>query len=187
MGPLIWLMILCGVAGAETFELQVHVVDGVVDRAWIDRQVEVANQLFAPVDTGFEIAGQDALDASAKHVVTRADRDALAKLVDDNEIHVFVIGKLENVDDDKPVHGVTWRGGGKKYIIIAADSMERVLAHELGHVFGLPHSSYPISIMNKTKRDQPPMADRRFSDEEQAKLGPVIAKLKKQLAIKHAP
>ncbi|MFT3694281.1 MAG: matrixin family metalloprotease [Kofleriaceae bacterium] len=177
MGPLIILL-------SVTFELQVHVVDGVVDQAWIDKQVAMANTLFAPVDASFEVAGQVTLDDSAKHVVTRDDRNALAKLVDDNKIHVFVIDKLENVDENKPVHGVTWRGGGKKYIIIGSDSMERVLAHELGHVFGLPHSKYPISIMNKTKREKPPIEDRRFSDEEQAKMKPVIEKLAKQLATK---
>ena len=32
-----------------------------------------------------------------------------------------------------------------------------VLAHELGHYFGLPHSEYPASIMNKSrKKDRPP-------------------------------
>jgi len=43
-----------------------------------------------------------------------------------------------------------------------------VLAHELGHFFGLPHSKYPVSIMNKTPRDDPPHAERGFHAKELA-------------------
>jgi hypothetical protein len=41
--------------------------------------------------------------------------------------------------------------------------------------------------MNKTKRDQPPVEDRRFADEEQAVMKPVIKRLAKTLAVKHGP
>jgi hypothetical protein len=172
------------------FELALHVVaDGdtlVQTPAWIASLVATANRHFAAVETGFELASVDALPTSATHIVTRADRDAFARLATGTRIHVFVIGTLENVDDAAvPVHGVTWRAKGRKYIIVASDSIERVLAHELGHVFGLPHSTYAISIMNKTKRDDPPMEQRRFADEELAAMKPVIARLAKTLAVKH--
>jgi len=184
-------VMLCAVsahADPVTFEISLHVVKDVQTPDWLAAQVTVANKHFAAVDAAFEVTSQDELDAASTHVVTRADRNALAKLVTDHKIHVFVIQKLENVDDAKvPVHGVTWRADGKKYIIIGADAIDRVLAHELGHVFGLPHSSYPISIMNKTKRDQPPVEDRRFADEEQAVMKPVIKRLAKTLAVKHGP
>ena len=149
---------------AVVFQIVLHVAPDSASAAALDQMLAVANAQFAAVDASFEYASRD--EQSVTHVVTRADRDAFAKQVTDDEIHVFVIGKLENVDDDKPVHGVTWRGKGKRYIIVAGDSPDRVLAHELGHLFGLPHSTYKISIMNKTKRDDPPMDQRRFSDEE---------------------
>jgi hypothetical protein len=44
--------------------------------------------------------------------------------------------------------------------------MPRTLAHELGHFFGLPHSTYKISIMNKKKRDDPPPEQRTFAPQE---------------------
>jgi hypothetical protein len=167
---------------AVVFQIVLHVAPDTVSDAWLDQMLAVANAQFKAVDASFEYASRD--DKSVAHVVTRADRDAFAKQVTDDEIHVFVIGKLENVDDDKPVHGVTWRGKGKRYIIVGADSMDRVLAHELGHLFGLPHSTYKISIMNKTKRDDPPMDQRRFSDEE---LKILRANVKASKLAQHAP
>jgi hypothetical protein len=183
------LFVLCATVHADPcsaktcFELALHVVPDSVDDAWLEQLRATANQHFAAVDAGFDYASRDDLPASASHVVTRADRDAFAKQVTDSKIHVFVIGKLENVDDTAPVHGVTWRAHGKKFIIIGADSIDRVLAHELGHVFGLPHSTYKISIMNKTKRDDPPMDQRRFSDEELALLKPAVARLAKTVGL----
>jgi hypothetical protein len=186
------LLVLCAAAHADPcsaktcFELALHVVPDTVDDAWLEQLRATANKHFAAVDAGFDYASRDELPASASHIVTRADRDAFAARVTDSKIHVFVIAKLENVDDKAPVHGVTWRAHGKKYIIVAADSIDRVLAHELGHVFGLPHSTYKISIMNKTKRDDPPMDQRRFSDEELQILKPAVAKLAKTLAQHHS-
>lgn len=167
---------------AVVFQIVLHVAPDTVSDAWLDQMLAVANAQFHAVDASFEYAARD--EHSVAHVVTRADRNAFAKQVSDNQIHVFVIGKLENVDDDTPVHGVTWRGKGKRYIIVAADSPDRVLAHELGHLFGLPHSTYKISIMNKTKRDDPPPEQRRFSDEELAILR---ANVKSSKLAQHAP
>lgn len=187
------VLLLGGVVSAEPckaktcFELALHVVPDVVTDDWIAALEATANRHFAAVDAGFDEMSRDALPADRSHIVTRADRDGFAKQVTDSRIHVFVIGKLENVDEPNvPVHGVTWRAKGKKYVIVASDSIDRVLAHELGHVFGLPHSTYNISIMNKTKRDDPPMDQRRFSDEEQALLKDSVKRLAKVLA-QHAP
>jgi hypothetical protein len=47
-----------------------------------------------------------------------------------------------------------------------------VLAHELGHFFGLPHSRYPISIMNKKPSpDRPAWPDLVFHPEELVIMG----------------
>lgn len=175
----------CDAARAHCFGLQVHVVAGesggfVVTPTWIAAQVATANKHFAPLGVGFQLAGVDGLPASAAHVETRADRNKLASHLGGPVVHVFFIAKLEDVDEPgAPVYGVTWHvpKDDRKYIIVAGNAFERTLAHELGHVFGLPHSEYAISIMNKTKRDQPPLDERRFADEELAAMKPAVVDL----------
>lgn len=190
MRALAIVILLAGVAHADEvaceratcFALQLHVaaIDDapVVSAEWIAGQLATANRQFAALDVGFTIAGSDA--DSAAHLRTRADRSALGTHVKGAVIHVFVTGTLENVDDpDEPVYGVTWRKGDRKFVILAANARGIVLAHELGHVFGLPHSTYAISIMNKTKREKPPFDERRFADEELAAMRRAVVRLVK--------
>ena len=171
----------CDPARAICLELQVHVAPSdeglVVSPAWIAAQVGAANRQFASLDVGFQLAGAKVLPVAAAHLRTRADRSALGVDVVGRVIHVFVTGQLDNVDDDQPVYGVTWRKGERKFVILAANARDLVLAHELGHVFGLPHSTHAISIMNKTKRTAPPIEERRFADEELAAMRTRIARL----------
>ncbi len=176
---------VCDAARAHCFGLQLHVVAGerggfVVTPAWIAAQVATANKHFAALGVGFQLAGVDGLPASAAHIETRGQRNQLAAHLGGPVVHVFFIAKLADVDEPgAPVYGVTWRvpKDDRKYVIVAGNAFERTLAHELGHVFGLPHSEYAISIMNKTKRDQPPMDERRFADEELAAMKPTVAEL----------
>jgi len=95
-------------------------------------------------------------------------------------VHVFVTGQLDDIDTPGAVaYGVTWRRGDTKYVILSTQAWERTLAHELGHVFGLPHSTHPISIMNKTPRTEPPPEERRFADEELAAMKRRLAQIVK--------
>jgi hypothetical protein len=162
----------CPRGRTHCFGIRLHVAADdtglVVAPDWVAAELAEANRHFAAIDVGFTVVGADALPATAVHIVTRKDRDAIA--VDHLEraiVDVFLIGKLEDVDDPgKPVYGVTWHAHDTKYIIVASDAFPRTLAHELGHVFGLPHSTYAISIMNKAPRDDPPMDQRTFAPEE---------------------
>ena len=74
---------------------------------------------------------------------------------------------------------MTWhaRNDDRKYVIVSAQALERTLAHELGHFFGLPHSAYAISIMNKSERKDPPIEQRTFADEEIAAMKPHLLRL----------
>lgn len=158
------------------FAVHLHVADGVVEPAFIAAQIAMANQHFTEVSASFHIVKVDA--QSIDHVVTTRDRASLKKYVTGRVIHVFVTGALDDVDaPDKQIRGVTLAKDDTKYIILSAIAPDRVLAHELGHLFGLPHSSYAISIMNKTQRTDPPMEQRTFAPEEIQKLRAGVKRL----------
>ncbi len=185
----------CDKGRAHCFEIQLHVVDltappsggAAADRGfvatpeWIAAQVAGANRHFAALDVGFQLAGVDTLPASFDHVESRGQRDALAaQKLGGKVIHVFVVGQLDDVDEEGAIaYGVTWhrRNDDRKYVIVSAAALERTLAHELGHFFGLPHSTYAISIMNKSDRSDPPIEQRTFADEEIAAMRPKLAQL----------
>ncbi|MEJ7601952.1 MAG: matrixin family metalloprotease [Kofleriaceae bacterium] len=160
--------------------LQIAVGEGgpVATEDWITAQLAGANRHFAELDTGFQIVSVDALPASATRVEDRRERSELGRKLPGTAVHVFVTGHLDDVDTaGEMAYGVTWRTGSKKFIILSTQAFERTLAHELGHVFGLPHSTYAISIMNKTPRDQPPVDQRTFAAEEIARMRPRLAQL----------
>jgi len=175
----------CDAERAHCFAIQFHIAGDdhglVATGEWIAKQLAGANRHFAPLDVGYQLAGVDALPASAMHVETRADRDALAEnRLGGKLIHVFIVGQLDDVDNEGSIaYGVTWRRphDSRRYLIVSVQALERTLAHELGHFFGLSHSSYAVSIMNKTDRTEPPVDQRTFADEEIAAMRPVLERL----------
>jgi hypothetical protein len=149
--------------------LHVAVVDGkpIATAEWLADQLVAANHHFAKLGVGYRIASIDALPASEARVESRRQRTALGKHVSGTVIHVFVTGYLADVDQPGDyIRGVAWRRGDTKYVILSTVAPPHVLAHELGHVFGLPHSDHAISIMNKTPRDEPPLDQRTFAEPE---------------------
>ncbi|HET7500539.1 MAG TPA: matrixin family metalloprotease [Kofleriaceae bacterium] len=175
----------CDAGRAHCFGIRLHVTvteqGGIAAQDWLAGQLASANRQFAALDVGFQVVGVDALPVSAAHIATTADRDELAAgRLGGGVIHVFIVGQLDDIDrDGQVIRGVTWhlRDDDRKYILVSTAAPERVLAHELGHFFGLPHSRYAISIMNKRERKSPPPEDRRFADEEIAAMRPALARL----------
>lgn len=137
---------------------------------WLQAQLSEANRHFAPLGVAFQALRVVPLPEEAADVRTREARDALGgRRVREGIIPVFVVGTLANVDAPGDINGVHWRQRGKpgrRWLIVASIARAYVLAHELGHYFGLKHSAYPISIMNKTPRAEPPAKDRTFAPEE---------------------
>ena len=164
----------CDAKVAHCYALQLHVaVDGdgpVVTPAFIAGQVAVANKHFAAIDVAFQLAA--VVEHTTPEVLTRKDRDTVARTRKGPPvIDVFLVAKLGDIDvKDAEINGVAWKVPKKahKVIFVSAKAWDRTLAHELGHIFGLQHSSYDISIMNKTPRDEPPLDKRTFADEELA-------------------
>ena len=146
---------------ADTFALAVAVAE--VDRvevqpeSWIADQIASAERLFAPIGVHFRWTIKKTLPGRYTRMETRANRDSLASELETGTINVFVVESLRDVDEPERYRmGVCWRrggGDGKPYIIVAATARPTVLAHELGHFFGNPHSTVPNNVMSYVRTD----------------------------------
>ncbi len=145
-------------AEETTFGLAIGVVfrDGtpIRDDAWIDSQIDDANQLFSKAGVRFRWTHKMKLPERYAAVRTRADRDALGALISDRTtIPIFIVRSLEEAGDAwQPRMGICWK---KQYLVVAANASPTVLAHELGHYFGNEHSSVSDNFMSysRTGRD----------------------------------
>lgn len=171
------LIVVCGAARsaatqerALVFPLRVHVAPGAseseapaVSDEWLREQVATANQLFGPHGVGFRVEEQYRLPERHAMLETRSDRHALGALVDSSRIDVFIVRSLRDVDDPSLMRrGVHWRPAGypgAHFVIVSAIASPTVLAHELGHYFGNPHSMTPGNIMSYERGDGPPFFD----------------------------
>jgi hypothetical protein len=133
------------------------------DSAWLDEQLARAQELFGAQGVRFKRTSATPLGAEHAHVLTRADRDALAPLVKPGVVNVFVVAGLADIDEaDRFRSGVHWRASSQpktRYIVLAAAASRTVLAHELGHFFGNPHSAVPDNVMSYTRTGAPPFFD----------------------------
>jgi hypothetical protein len=146
---------------------------------WLAAQLATANRLYEKLDLGFQIVSVDTLPAAAGRVEDAKKRDSFKPQVTGTVIHVFVTARLDDIDvPGAVIRGVTWRrDANTKFIILSTIAMDRVLAHELGHVFGLSHSTHAISIMNKTERETPPVEQRSFAASEYTAMRARLARL----------
>jgi len=151
---------------ATTFSLRVSIA---VDDAgkplarpeWLAAELEAAQVLFVPFGVRFTKTDGPALDARLAHVETRADRDALAMRVAPHVVDVFVVDSLRDVDDTSQMRrGVHWHApSGVHYLILVASAPTTVLAHELGHYFGNPHSHVIDNVMSYERSGAPVFFD----------------------------
>ena len=143
-------------------------IDGapVVDRAWLERQVTWANTILGPHGVELRLAETRPLDARHARLVTRRDRNALARKLKRGVVNCFVVASMMDIHEPgRTLMGVHWRpptAPGKHLVILTTLAGETVLAHELGHFFGNPrHSKTPGNIMSYERGDGPPFLDAR--------------------------
>jgi hypothetical protein len=167
----------CPPEARRCVELAIHVVEeagaDVQTPQWVAQQVREANRLFAPIDVGFRVGSAKVVDAGFADVQTRLDRDRLGRHEHSRGVvHVFVVRRLADVDvEGEVIRGVHWRDRAetsRRWIILSSIASPMVLAHELGHFFGLPHTTHRESIMNKSPHLDPPWPLRTFPKAEQA-------------------
>jgi hypothetical protein len=139
------------------------------DSAWIDEQIAAMAELYAALDLRPVNVGVRTIGSKFLHMETRADRDALASELHAGVANVFVIGTLRDVDEPSRMRrGVHWRNRkdpSRRYVIVAAEAMPTVLAHEMGHYFGLGHSSVRDNLMSYDRT-----GGRVFLDDAQARI-----------------
>jgi hypothetical protein len=132
--------------------------------AFIAEQLAAANAIFGPL--GIELVEKERVPLLGGHaeLVTRSDRDALARHVRKGVIDCFVVAKLMDVDEPgRERRGVHWhprRPPVQSFLSVSAISKPFVLAHELGHLFGnREHSNVPGNLMSYTRAEGPPFLD----------------------------
>jgi len=142
---------------------------------WLGEQIAEANRHFAPIAVGFELTHAETLDDGSWRIDDRAQRDRLGRLrFERGVIDVFVVARLADVDiEGEEIRGVHWRDRAdrsRRWIILSAIAGPFVLAHELGHYFGLPHSAHRGSLMNKAPDHDVPWQERTFVAAEQRRM-----------------
>jgi uracil-DNA glycosylase len=133
----------------------------VVDDGWVNAQIEEANRLFSPLGTRFRWTMEKELPEPHGEMHSRADRDALTSLTEKDVVDVFLVRALEDVDEPGRMRmGVCWTGvGGKRFLVVSRIAAPSVLAHELGHFFGNPHSKVLNNVMSYSRDGSPPFFD----------------------------
>ena len=136
----------------------------VAEQAFVERQLAMANRIFARYGVAFEQRERHEGDDVAASMETRADRDALGAFVRPHLINVFVVASLLDVDEAQRIRrGVHWHSATHApahYVILSRISFDAVLAHELGHFLGNPrHSNTPGNLMSYQHTEELPFLD----------------------------
>ena len=150
----------------------------VASARFLDSQWASVRQLLGPA--GVRLTPHDKPAPLLPAVLeTRADRSALSRWAVPGAVNVFVVESLADVDEPgRQRLGVHWRAGGTHFVIVATYGVpggracppqytcrddSGLLAHELGHFFGLAHDERADNLMSYTRAGNPIwLADRQL-------------------------
>lgn len=132
----------------------------VAPASFVAEQLAAANGIYGPLGIELVEHERQALPGPHAELITRADRDALARYTKKGVINCFVVAKLMDVDEPgRERRGVHWRPHKQRrnnFLIVSKISKPYVLAHELGHYFGNPHSDVAGNLMSYAWTVDPP-------------------------------
>lgn len=145
---------------AVVFPLRVHRWDGVDVRqdTWLASQVARANARFARFGVQFEVHERVAIDPSHLVIETRRELEEMEPLIDRRQIDVFLVRHVVREYPDIIGICVPARGGGH-YVALEIGEQDQVLAHELGHYFGLVHTEVRGNLMYRRAGSDQQMFD----------------------------
>lgn len=123
-------------------------------QAWLLR----ANEELAPFGIQVDVRAVRRLPPGWDAVTRWKERRQLARFAPrDGSIHVFVIDELDTERRRvfrRRIRGLHWRYRGlnrelrhREYVVVTRGAPTTTFAHELGHLFGLRHSTRPDNIM----------------------------------------
>lgn len=143
----------------------------VVTADWLAHRIEAMNVLYTDIDVNFQVIAAVDLD-NEYAVVARNKRVAIARgRTNKGVIDLFLTGKLATRKSE--IRGIKLSSDPMgSWIILSGISNLLVLAHEIGHYFGLGHSEYKISIMNKNQSmyGRPRKGLRSFHEKEYRRM-----------------
>jgi hypothetical protein len=114
----------------------------IADDYWRAAAVMIANRVFAPADVRFVADDRRSLDDRFLSIVSARQARELAGYVDRTHIDVFVVRTIPAVDEPgaaclgitmPPLHSA------RPLVVLSTRRDGAVLAHELGHYFGVAH------------------------------------------------
>ncbi|MDJ0764497.1 MAG: hypothetical protein QNJ97_16085 [Myxococcota bacterium] len=146
--------------------------------SWVEAHVAAVQKIFSSYGIAL-VVFVDEFEPEKCELTTRTERHELARFVHPEEVVILVVKRV--VDLDVPSHnlmGVNWRYRGKneqltgrRWIYLTARAKPPVLAHELGHFFGLKHDLAGGNLMTPGPTDP----SRRGTGRQLAPFKPVLS------------